>query len=285
MNIIDAVHDAKVFAKHFKGNTWNAWLVFLCALFALPMTPEQLEIYKRHTGRSTLPTAPSHEAWLVIGRRGGKSFLLATIAVFLACFKDWRPFLGPGEVGTIMIIAADRRQARVIMRYCLGLLQSVPMLKQQIESTTQESISLKHDVMIEIHTASFRTTRGYTIVAALLDELAFWPTSDGAAEPDIEVLAAIKPGMATIPEAMLLCASSPYARRGVLWEAYRKHFGKDGDPILVWQAGTQDMNPSVPQSFIDGHMADDPARAGANIWRNSAPTWRLSCDVRQSKLV
>jgi hypothetical protein len=42
-----------------------------------------------------------------------------------------------------MIIAADRKQARVIMRFALGLLQAVPMLKRQIESTTQESISLR----------------------------------------------------------------------------------------------------------------------------------------------
>jgi hypothetical protein len=48
-----------------------------------------------------------------------------------------------------------------------------------------------------------------------------------------------------------------------LWEAHRKHFGQDGDPILVWQAATRAMNPSVPQSYIDGHMADDPARAQA----------------------
>ena len=55
------------------------------------------------------------------------------IAIFLAAFRDWRPFLGPGEVGTIMVICADRKQARVIMRYCLGLLKAVPMLKQLIE--------------------------------------------------------------------------------------------------------------------------------------------------------
>jgi hypothetical protein len=101
--------------------------------------------------------------------------MLATIAVFLGCFKDWTPFLGPGEVGTIMVVCADRRQTRVIMRYYLGLLKAVPMLKRQIEGVTQESITLKNRVVIEIHTASFRTTR-YTIVAALLDELAFWPT-------------------------------------------------------------------------------------------------------------
>jgi hypothetical protein len=121
---------------------------------ALPMTDEQLQTYQQHTGRSSPPTAPSHEAWLVIGRRGGKSFVLAAIAIFLACFKDWRPFLGPGELGTVMIIAADRRQARVIMRYCLGLLETVPMLKQQIKGTTRESISLKNRIVIEIHTAS-----------------------------------------------------------------------------------------------------------------------------------
>jgi hypothetical protein len=36
--------------------------------------------------------------------------------------------------------------------------------------------------------------------------------------------------MLTVPGSMLLCASSPHARRGALWEAYRKHFGQDGDP-------------------------------------------------------
>jgi hypothetical protein len=74
--------------------------------------------------------------------------------------------------------------------------------------------------------------RGYTIVAALLDELAYWPVED-AAEPDTEIVNAIKPGMATIPGAMLLCASSPHARRGALWDAYRRHFAKEGDEVLA----------------------------------------------------
>ena len=107
-----------------------------------------------------------------------------------------------------------------------------------------------------------RSTRGYSIVAALCDEIAYWPTDEQSAEPDAEVINAIKPAMATVPGAMLLCASSPHARKGALWDAYRKHFGKD-DPVLVWQAATRDMNPNVPQSYIDRHMADDPARASA----------------------
>jgi hypothetical protein len=227
------------------------------------MTPEQLAIYQQHTGRSTPPTVPHHEAWLVIGRRGGKSFMLALIAVFLACFHDWRPFLGPGEITTVMVVAADRRQSRTILRFALGLLKAVPMLKRQIVNVTKESILLACDVQIEVHTASFRSTRGYSIVAALLDEIAFWPTDETASEPDSEIVNAIKPSMATIPNSMLLAASSPYAKRGTLWSAFKNHYGQDGDPILVWQAATRDMNPSVPQSFIDRHMIEDEAKARA----------------------
>jgi hypothetical protein len=249
-----AINDPQVFAPHFRGSTWSNWLVFLAALFGLTLTPEQLATYSRFTGRTTPPKSPLHEAWLVVGRRGGKSFILAVIATFLACFKDWRPLLGPGEVGTIMIIARDRRQARVIKRFITGLLRSVPMLARTIESETQEIIELRNSINIEIHTASFRSTRGYTIITALLDEVAYWDVDEFSAEPDVEVINAIRPGMATVPGAMLLVASSPHARKGALWNTYHKHFGKDGDPVLVWQAATRDMNAAVPQSFIDTHI-------------------------------
>ena len=262
MNILRALDDPNVFAPFFRGDTWDSWRVFLAALFALPMTAEQFAIYGQHTGRSTPPAQPSHEAWLVCGRRSGKSFILAVIAVFLSTFRDWRPHLGPGERATVMVIAADRKQARTIMRYCLGLLRSVPMLSRQIESEAQERVDLRNRVTIEVHTASFRTTRGYTIVAGLLDELAFW-SGDDSAEPDYEVLAALRPGMATIPNAVLLCASSPYARRGALYDAHRKHFGKDGDSVLLWHAPTRSMNPTVPQSVINEATERDPASAAA----------------------
>src|SRR5262249_9637441 len=235
MNILGCLDDPAVFGPQFKDPaTWAAWRAFLAALFGLPMTPEQAAVYRECTGRTTPPTTAFVEAWLVCGRRAGKSFMLALTAIYIAVFRDWRPYLAAGERATIMIIAADRRQARTIMRYILGLLRSVPMLARTIESERAESIDLANKVTIEIHTASFKTTRGYTIVAALCDEIAFWPTDD-AAEPDYAVLDALRPGMATIPGAMLLCASSPYARRGALWDAHRRHFGKDGDPILVWQ--------------------------------------------------
>jgi hypothetical protein len=69
--------------------------------------------------------------------------------------------------------------------------------------------------------------------------------------------------MSTIPDAMLLCASSPYARRGALWESYRRNYGKSDSPVVVWKAATRTMNPSVPQSVIDAAIETDPSSAAA----------------------
>jgi hypothetical protein len=48
-----------------------------------------------------------------------------------------------------------------------------------------------------------------------------------------------------------------------LWDAHRRHFGKDGDPVLVWRAPTRTMNPSVSQQVIDAATERDPASAAA----------------------
>ena len=173
-----------------------------------------------------------------------KSFVLALIAVYLAAFNDYRAYLTPGERGIAMIIATDRRQARVIMRYVRALLTSIPMLKRMIERERENCFDLSNWVTIEIGTASFESVRGYTIVAALCDEIAFWPTDDSA-QPDYEILDALRPGMATIPGAMLLdCASSPYAKRGALWECVSQSTSPRNDsPVLVWQAATRRYEP------------------------------------------
>ncbi len=263
LTILDAVADDKLFAPWFRDRaTWNAWFALLAALFGLPLTDEQLAIYRECTGRASPPTEPASEGWLICGRRAGKSFVLALIAIYLATFPDYRRYLAPGERGTVLIIATDRKQARTIFRYIRALLTQVPMLAKLIVREDRETFDLSNSVTIEVGTASFKSVRGYTIVAALCDEIAFWPTDDSA-QPDYEILDALRPGMATIPNAMLLCASSPYARRGALWDAHRRHYGKDGDPTLVWQAPTREMNPTVPQRVIDEATEQDPASAAA----------------------
>ena len=63
---------------------------------------------------------------------------------------------------------------------------------------------------------------------------------------------------------MLLCASSPYARRGALWNAYKRHLGKPSS-VMVWKADTRTMNPTISQDIIDEAVEADPANAAAEF--------------------
>jgi hypothetical protein len=253
----------ELFGPQFAGETWAFWLAFCASLFGEPLTGEQLAIFQRHTGRTHPPDKAVREAWAIVGRRGGKSLVAALIAVYIATLRD-HSYL-KGETGTIMCLAADRKQVRTILRYALNFMHSVPMLASLIESTTKEQITLTNGIVIEVQTSNYRTVRGYTIVAAVCDELAFWRSEDST-NPDFEVLAALRPGMATVPNPLLLCISSPYARRGALWAAYKNHYGKDDSSVLVWQAATRDANPSVETSIIDAALVEDEASALAEYF-------------------
>jgi hypothetical protein len=159
--IIDAIDDGNLFAPWFRDHaTWASWLTFLAALFGLPLAPQQLALYRECTGRTEPPTAPATEGWLVCGRRAGKSFVLALVAVYLAAFHTYRQYLAPGERGTVMVIACDRRQARTIFRYIGGLLTKVPMLARMVERETAEAFDLTNGVSIEVAVASFNESDG-----------------------------------------------------------------------------------------------------------------------------
>ena len=75
--------------------------------------------------------------WIICGRRGGKSLVLALIAVYLATFYDWSAYLSPGERGTIMVIAPDRNYDRLsgklgnVLEQQAYVTQAGPALLQQ----------------------------------------------------------------------------------------------------------------------------------------------------------
>jgi hypothetical protein len=69
--------------------------------------------------------------------------------------------------------------------------------------------------------------------------------------------------LANIPGAMLLTASSPYAKRGELYNAYRRHYGKDDARVLVWKADTATMNLSIDPAIIREAYDSDPEAARA----------------------
>lgn len=263
MSIVEAIHDENLFKPLFRDlRTWAAWIVFLKALFALEMTADELTLYQTCTGRENAPTIAFREAWLPIGRRSGKSFIAALLAVFLAVFRDYRDYLSPGERGCVFVIASDRAQAAVILRYVKGFIAAIPMIHRMVENDRAESIDLSNHISIMIVTCSYKSVRGPTAVAVIADEVAFWRADDGR-NPATEVLRALRPALATIPGAILLGISSPYSRSGPLWTAFNEHYGKDDSDVLVWHSSSTVMNPTISQKLIDREMAADPEAARA----------------------
>ncbi|WP_428487214.1 hypothetical protein [Rhodopila sp.] len=260
--ISDALTDPEMFGPHFRGTSWNAWRAFVAALFAAPMTTEQVALFRLYTGRTTAPATPFTEAALIVGRRGGKSRVLAFVAVALAVLRSYDEHLAAGEVATIGVLAQTQKQGRSIFRFVQGLLREIPSLRPMILDETQDTILLSNRVQIEIAAASFRSTRGYSYAAVLADEVAFW-RSEESLNPDTEILRALRPGMASIPGSVLMLASSPYGKKGALYNSFRRHYGKDDARVLVWKAPTEAMNPRIDPAIIAEAYEEDPEAARA----------------------
>ena len=112
MNLPASMDDPEMFGPHFRGPSYTRWRVFAAVVFGLPLSEPEMEIFRHHTGRIVSPTVPCEETVLICGRRGGKSRMLATIAVHLATVPDYSDRLAPGETPIVAILAADKRQAR-----------------------------------------------------------------------------------------------------------------------------------------------------------------------------
>ncbi|HJQ59526.1 MAG TPA: hypothetical protein VJ890_21645 [Vineibacter sp.] len=258
-----ALDDPALLGATLQGPSWAAWRVLLIAAMGERLTPAERRIFSRLTGRAREPLKRVEEAWLVIGRRGGKSRALAALAAYLSGLCDHRDVLAPGERGIVLCIAPDQKQAGIILDYAEAAFRAAPIMAQLIGSRTADALELTSGIALEVRAASFRRLRGPSFVAVLADEAAFWHDSEASTNPDTEILNAVRPGLATTG-GPLLCASSPYARRGALWDAHRKHFGPDGDKlIMVAQAPTRSLNPTLPQRVVDRAMERDPAAAAA----------------------
>lgn len=261
VTIRDAMTDPALFGPVFGGDSFTAWRALLSGFYGLELDATELDLFKSLTARTEAPQDAFAELWLAIGRRGGKSHAAAFLAVYLGCFFDYSDRIAPGEVATVMVIAADRKQARAAMRYASGLVNSNSMLRRMVQRENSEQIELNNRVVIEITTASHRSVRGYTLAAVIADEIAFWHV-DGAS-PDKEIIAAIRPALATLG-GKLIALSSPYSKRGVLWDTFKRAFADDGERrVLVARAPSRMMNPTLPQSVVDDAMRDDPEAARA----------------------
>jgi hypothetical protein len=261
----DALTDPHLLGHVLQGDSWLPWRVLLIAAMGEALTTDERILFTQLTGRAREPLQRVNEFEAVVGRRGGKTTAMAALATYTSACCDHSDALARGETGVLLCVAQDQRVAKKILDFVEANLQDSEILRQLIKARSQDSIELTNNVSIEVRPASFRKLRGPTYIAVIADELAFWFTDSSYAHPDVEVLAAARPGLLTTGGPLIL-ASSPYAKQGVLWDIFRKHFGPDGAPlILVAKGATKDFNQTIPQSEIDRELERDRARNTAEL--------------------
>jgi hypothetical protein len=262
VNIVDFIESPQLTPGSFEGDSWEPWKAVLSGAFGLPMNSKRLATFDRLAGGRPAPTRRVRELWVVAGRRSAKSNTSAAVAVYLATvgaeLDGLLNKLKPGERGVVNIIAVDREQAKVAFGYVAGIIEASPLLSRMVTKKGAEFIELNNRVTIEVATNSFKAVRGRTLLASILDECAFY-RDEASATPDVELYRAIVPGLATTG-GLLIGISSPYARKGLLYNKHKRHFGQDSD-VLVIQGGTQQFNPTIDARVIEEALEEDPAGA------------------------
>ena len=255
--IIDALRDPQLLGAlpAFRDlSTWAAWLVFLKAFYGLMLDAAELALFRERTGRPVPRAGGYAEAVAIVGCQSGKSCIAGAVAAFEAAIV---PAAGRrGRNLFVPLIAQDHRGAqRVLLNYVRACFD-VPMLHQQIVRETADAFELESGVTVAVYPCRPSAVRGIGAPLVIVDELAFFISTDGR-PTDREMLRAVRTRVAATGGRVLIL-SSPYAASGALYDLHRQHFGREDALTLVWQASAPQMNPTLPAEYLERMAQDDP---------------------------
>ncbi|HEY1375538.1 MAG TPA: hypothetical protein VGF55_02030 [Gemmataceae bacterium] len=265
MNILRAVYDENLFRPYFGDDltSWRPWLTALRVVYGLPVkSPAGCDLIRRCTGRDPAKlTGDGFQTSLFLcGRRSGKSRAAAVAGAYEAALAGHETKLARGERGVVAVCAPTRYQARVVKDY-LAAIFTAPLLAGEVATVNREGFELRSGTRIEIMAGHFRTVRGYTLLAAIVEEAAFFGLDEESkVRSDTELVRAIKPGLATVG-GRLISITSPYAKKGWTYATFKKHYGLDGAKVLVWKCPSTVMNPTLPPAVVAEALEEDPQAA------------------------
>lgn len=159
----------------------------------------------------------------ICGGRAGKSYVLEALRLLHLGLTVDISELAPGEVGSVPIIAPDKDLAQQILNYIAGAIESDHALRAlRVGDALEESVTIHrdgHDIEFVIRAASARgrTGRGRSLLAAALDEAAFFRDASYKVN-DREMYDAVQPRI--MPGGQLLIFTTPWTQAGLAFELF-----------------------------------------------------------------
>lgn len=219
----------------------------LKTVYGLELKEEEFEIYRRATELQEYARREQSEATFICGRRSGKT---TRIGALIALYEAYRYHNVPaGEHAYVVLIAPLKKQAKEAFRAIKRYINNSPTLKRTVVKIRKDEIELDNGVIIACWTCSAINVRGSSIICAICDEIAFWQHEDTGANPEEEVMEALRPAMATLVNTKIIKISTPYRKEGLLWNEFQKRHELDHP---IFQLSTAGMNPSgVSSAFLE----------------------------------
>ena len=141
------------------------------------------------------------------GRRGGKS---STLSRLLTAWILWGPWtIPPGDTAVVAIISVDRPEADKRLVTIGAILDALGVAHEK-KSQAQEIHIPERRAAFAVKACTLTGTIGFTAIAIFCDEQAKWQSKEGGANPAKEVMATIRPTMATQPLAFEIDCSAPW---------------------------------------------------------------------------
>ncbi len=146
--------------------------------------------------------------WVLrVGRRGGKSSTLSRLLVAWVLWGPWT--IPPGDTATVAIVSIDRDEAAKRMVTIEAILGAIGV-EYDKKTQAQEIHIPERRAAFAVKTCSLSGTVGFTSIAIFCDEQAKWTAKEGSANPANEVMATLRPTMATQPLAFEIDCSAPW---------------------------------------------------------------------------
>ena len=217
ITIIEALEDRRLLGAVpcFQNlSTWTRWLVFVKAVYGLPLSSEEEVLFCQHTGRAKYapPEGGYLEAAAIVGRQAGKDRIGSLIQDFEAISAN--PELDGTETYALSIAQDARSSLRTAFRYATSPFEIVPALSTTVKQRRAEAWTLENGVVLASYPCRPEAVRGLRARVIICSELAFFRNSENL-PVDTEMLRAGRPCLATT-RGRLIILSSPYGQSGAL---------------------------------------------------------------------
>lgn len=200
---------------------------------------------------------------LACGRRGGKSRLAGYLLAHSATMRpDLDVMVGRGETRYCVSVAANVRQARIVLDFARRLIVESPLLSQYLIGEAHDRLDFRLEdgarTCITAFPCTSRGIRGWPISTLCLDELAHFHLTGGDGS-DAEIYTAARPALAQFGALgkVALC-STPAGSSGLFAEAFLAASNGEWDGWRAFQHSTWELNPRITRESLEDEARRDP---------------------------